>query len=301
MTDSKVVVRQPDGTLKNIRNFALPVGADTVESQAVAIVDSADPTMKAEVGVDGLSVDVKALPATAPTAALQTTGNASLATIAAGVGGLPTGASTAARQDTGNASLSSIDGKIPELGQALEASSVPVVLTIAQLLALTPTAGGATSAKQDTIIGHLDGVEGLLGTIDADTGTLAAVDFATGADIATLLTDTQLRATPIPVSGTVTANPAPASSANNQGSTVSIPASNTLALAAFATRKGGTIYAPISNTDQVRISLGGTATITGIPLGPGESMPLNQGSGAYAGLVNALSESGTQALIVMEW
>jgi hypothetical protein len=33
--------------------------------------------------------------------------------------------------------------------------------------------GSATSAKQDTIIGHLDGVEGLLTTIDGDTGTLA--------------------------------------------------------------------------------------------------------------------------------
>lgn len=33
--------------------------------------------------------------------------------------------------------------------------------------------GASTSAKQDTIIGHLDGVEGLLTTIDADTGTLA--------------------------------------------------------------------------------------------------------------------------------
>jgi hypothetical protein len=33
--------------------------------------------------------------------------------------------------------------------------------------------GAATSAKQDTVIGHLDGVEGLLTTIDADTGALA--------------------------------------------------------------------------------------------------------------------------------
>jgi hypothetical protein len=37
--------------------------------------------------------------------------------------------------------------------------------------------GASTSAKQDTIIGHLDGVEALLTTIDADTSTLAgAVD-----------------------------------------------------------------------------------------------------------------------------
>lgn len=33
--------------------------------------------------------------------------------------------------------------------------------------------GASTSAKQDTMIGHLDGVEGLLTTIDADTGTVA--------------------------------------------------------------------------------------------------------------------------------
>lgn len=33
--------------------------------------------------------------------------------------------------------------------------------------------GAATSAKQDTVIGHLDGVETVLGTIDADTSALA--------------------------------------------------------------------------------------------------------------------------------
>jgi hypothetical protein len=33
--------------------------------------------------------------------------------------------------------------------------------------------GASTSANQTTIIGHLDGVEGLLTTIDADTGTIA--------------------------------------------------------------------------------------------------------------------------------
>lgn len=33
--------------------------------------------------------------------------------------------------------------------------------------------GAATAANQTTIIGHVDGIEGLLTTIDADTGTLA--------------------------------------------------------------------------------------------------------------------------------
>lgn len=56
----------------------------------------------------------------------------------------------------------------------------------------------STSAKQDTIIGHVDGIEGLLTTIDTDTGTIAT-------EVAGLLTDTELRATPVPVSGTVAA------------------------------------------------------------------------------------------------
>ncbi len=55
-----------------------------------------------------------------------------------GVVSLPTGASTSALQTTGNTSLSSIDGKTPALGQALAASSVPVVLTAAQITTLTP-------------------------------------------------------------------------------------------------------------------------------------------------------------------
>jgi hypothetical protein len=51
---------------------------------------------------------------------------------------LPTGAATGAKQDTGNTSVASIDTKIPALGQALAAASVPVVLPAAQITTLTP-------------------------------------------------------------------------------------------------------------------------------------------------------------------
>lgn len=44
----------------------------------------------------------------------------------------------------------------------------------------------AIDTDATTIIGHVDGIEGLLTTIDADTSTLAAVDYATGADVASL-------------------------------------------------------------------------------------------------------------------
>lgn len=76
-------------------------------------------------------------------------------------------------------SVASIDTKTPALGQALAAASVPVILPAATITTLTPPAaitGFGTSANQTTIIGHLDGVETLLGTIDADTsGIITAV------------------------------------------------------------------------------------------------------------------------------
>lgn len=59
---------------------------------------------------------------------------------------LPAGASTSGLQTTGNTSLSSIDGKIPVLGQALAAASVPVVLAAAQVATLTPLATVAITA-----------------------------------------------------------------------------------------------------------------------------------------------------------
>lgn len=51
---------------------------------------------------------------------------------------LPTNAATSSLQSTANTSLASIDTKIPALGQALAASSTPVVLPAAQITALTP-------------------------------------------------------------------------------------------------------------------------------------------------------------------
>lgn len=63
------------------------------------------------------------------------------------------------------ASVKTNTDKIPSLGQALAASSVPVVLTAAQITTLTPPAaitGFATSAKQDTAQTSLD-------TIASDT------------------------------------------------------------------------------------------------------------------------------------
>jgi len=98
-----------------IRALSRTVAGTAEKVGVTVIVDPTDPTIEADVDATyGLAVDIKRLPGTAPTAALQT---------------------------TGNASLSSIDGKTPALGQALAAASVPVVLTAAQVSTLTPVAG----------------------------------------------------------------------------------------------------------------------------------------------------------------
>lgn len=128
--------------------------------------------VKVEFGVDGSATDVSSsnpLPVV----------NASLP--------LPSGASTSAKQDTTNASLSSIDGKVPALGQALAAASVPVVLTAAQVTTLTPPAaitGYATSAKQDTGNTSLSSIDGKItavntGAVVISSGSCAVTNAGT--------------------------------------------------------------------------------------------------------------------------
>lgn len=58
-------------------------------------------------------------------------------------------------------------GESPKFGRVDAAGDMQVDVLSSAL----PT-GAATSAKQDTIIGHVDGIESVLGTIDTDTGAM---------------------------------------------------------------------------------------------------------------------------------
>lgn len=75
-------------------------------------------------------------------------------------------------------------------GQATMANSEPVVIASDQsavpvsAASLPLPTGASTSAKQDTIIGHVDGIEGLLTTIDADTGSIDSKTPALGQALA---------------------------------------------------------------------------------------------------------------------
>lgn len=135
--------------------------------------------------------------------ALVGTTNSTLSTIDTRVDGLET------LQTSGNASLSSIDSKTPALGQALAASSSPVVLTAAQMSTLTPLSTVAVTQS-----GAWTGV-GVTGTFWQATqpvsGTVAATQSGTwtvqpGNTANTTAWKVDGSAVTQPVSGTVTAN-----------------------------------------------------------------------------------------------
>ena len=238
-----------DGTARGTATGTIAMGDDGTNIQSVHVDSSGD-----------LQIDVlsSALPTGAATAANQQTDALTDTQLRAtavdvSVSTMPTtnvAQSGSWSVDLGNingiateTTVAAIDTKTPALGQALAAASVPVVLPAAQITTLTPPAaitGFATSAKQDTIIGHVDGLETSAATIaGAVSGTEMQVDIVssalpTGAATAAnqqndALTDTELRATPVPVSGTVTANATLAAETTKVIGTVNIAAAQTLA------------------------------------------------------------------------
>lgn len=179
------------------------------------------------------------------------------------------------------ANITNINNNTPALGQALAAGSVPVVLTAAQLSTLTPPAaitGFATAANQGTELTLLSAIQAQLvanGAAEAtavkqDTGnaSLASID-------GKVLTDAQLRATPVPVSGTITATPVKASTAN----TPSIVTSGGDVIALNASRKSWGVQNLGTNPLFVRMATGASSTVFHIVLMGG--IANDDGTGGY--------------------
>lgn len=117
------------------------------------------------------------------------------------------GLATSTGQTTGNNTLASIDSKTAALGQQLAAASTPVVLTAAQLATLTPPAqitGFALAANQQTnAITDAQIRATALPVSGAFFQATQPVSGTVSTGLSQPLTDTQLRLTPVPVSGTV--------------------------------------------------------------------------------------------------
>lgn len=178
-------------------------------------------------------------------------------------------------------STNSVDTKTPALGQALAAGSVPVVLTAAQLSTLTPPAaitGFATAANQGTELTFLSAIQAQLVTNGAAEATAVKQDTG-NASLSSIdgkvLTDTQLRATPVPVSGTITATPVKASTAN----TPSILTSGGDVIALNAARKSWGVQNLGTNPLFVRMATGASSTVFHVVLMGG--IANDDGTGGY--------------------
>lgn len=143
-----------------------PSSGGATEVTAEAILVEVEEINAKTPALDAGNVPVEVKASVLPTGAAT---EATLLLVETAVDGLETFASEISTNTLATAlATSSIDGKTPALGQALEAASVPVVLTAAQLTTLTPqtnaltdtqlratpvpvsVSGVATEAKQDT-------------------------------------------------------------------------------------------------------------------------------------------------------
>lgn len=187
--------------------------------------------------------------------------------------------------------------------------------------------GAATSAKQDTIIGHVDGIEGLLTTIDADTGALAAIDYATGADVASLAVvgggaeATALRVTlandstgvigvtdnggsitvdndgTFPVQAEVVTTALTASAPG----TASVGVTSASAVATNSSRKGLTLV-NLSNSFIYLGFSGETAVVgSGLALAPNGGSFEMTAMTFTAGAINAIADLASSTLAIQEW
>lgn len=201
-TDKKGLVDADRHVQVDVVTSGLPTGAATSAKQDTgntSLGTIAGAVSGAEMQVDVVS---SALPTGAATAANQATANTALANIETAVEAIQAGqladshnvtvdnASGAAAvniQDGGN--TITVDGTVAvtnagltELAAAIDTEvQVDVVGALpagdnnignVDIVSSALPTGASTSAKQDTIIGHVDGIEGLLTTIDADTGNI---------------------------------------------------------------------------------------------------------------------------------
>ena len=310
------------GTITN----TVTVKADTTSNQTYAFkVDGSATTQPVSFTRLSSSTDsVTTVPSGTQTVSGTVTANAGSGTFAVSAASLPlpTGAATSANQTTTNNSLSSIDGKVPALGQALAAGSVPIVLTSAQLTTLTPPAaitGYATEATLADANTKLPiGLTVLSNRLLTDgSGVTQPVSFtrlsSSTDSITTVPSGTQT------VSGTVTANagtgtfavsaaslPLPSGAAtsalqttgNNSLSSIDgkTPAlvQGTSPMLVYGISEGGGVVAPISVSDEghLEVALQSPASVFGEVI-VGGLHSLAQGDFAYGLNSNVVSSSVT--------
>lgn len=166
--------------------------------------------------------------------------------------------------------------------------AVQVGGTLDAITSLPLPTGAATSANQTTIIGHVDGIEALLTTIDSDTSTLSVTGSGTAAGALRVelpTNGTGVIATVGAVTAITNALPTGTNAIGRvghditgigHGVTTVTTAGTDVALAASTPCKSVVITAQTDNTNIIAVGATGVdatvATGTGVPLSPGDSI-----------------------------
>jgi hypothetical protein len=230
-------------------------------------------------------------------------GNPSYSAVTTSSSALPSGAAT-------EATLSAINTKVPSLGQALAASSVPVVLTAAQLSTLTPPAaitGYATEATLatrlsesdfDTKVGSLtetapatdtasSGLNGRLQRIAQRITSLIALLPAALTGSGNFKVSLQESNATQAVSGTVTAN---------QGGTWTVQPGNTANTTAWKV-DGSAVTQPVSGT--VTANAGTNLNTSALALESGGNLASTKTNTDNLNLAQASTTSGQKGNLVL--
>lgn len=91
----------------------------------------------------------------------------------------------------------------------------------------------------------------------------------------------------------------PIGAVNNAGACVSV-STTTAVLNSNAARRSASLCARIINTDTTFVKLGLTATTSNFPLEPGQCFNLTAPGSIYTGEIDAVANSGTQSVCVVE-
>lgn len=291
-TNTQVIKTDSAGELQiDVLSSALPSGAATSANQTTAntSLSNIDGKLPATIGQKAMAASLAVVVASDQSAIPASQSGTWNITNVSGTVSLPTGASTSALQTTGNTSLSNIDAGVPEaLGQTTMAASMPV--TIASDQSAVPASqsgtwnitnisgtvslptGAATSANQTTANTSLSNI---------DAGVPAALGQTTmsASMPVTLASDQTAVATKAPLS---------AGGAFQEDATVTTVAES---FTATANSVEVICQAPSSNTANVRVKIGGSASSTsGFILEPGRDVTYHSSSN-----ISYAAESGTQA------
>jgi hypothetical protein len=305
-TSSIVTVVQPDGSLLHatIDASALPSGAATSANQSTEITHLT-------------SIDTKTPAQGAALIAASTPVNIAsdqVVPVSASALPLPSGAATAALQTSGNASLSSIDTKTPALGQALAAASVPVVLTASQLSTLTPltsvTVTQATGTNLHTVVdsGSITATQATGSNLHVQVDAGSAIIGKVGIDQTTPGTTNGVQVNAALPAGTNNIGKVSALAATPTALTVTQAAITVGTSAVRLTVSGSApastrvVLAATPDTTSTATFYIGSATVTnsgatrGIEIVAGQSFIANNDAGDYY----IVSSTGSQTVTVME-